>query len=187
MKKLEPLDEILKNFHEDAKLKEQMEYLIKNATPQIIGNIEATEEEKNEMEQKLKQKIIATTEDSIKIGIIYEDGKNIDSDVERVVRNWNRKTDDEKKSELIYDEAFEKIVSYSIKAWKIAKNRAKTGEICQNDEQYNEMKKALEKDHSDVKEFNKKYIEQYVSEGLLDLDYGFGKAETVSLRVGRYM
>ena len=49
------------------------------------------------------------------------------------------------------------------------------------------MKKALEKDHSDVKEFNKKYIKQYVSEGLLDLDYGFGKAETVSLRVGRYM
>lgn len=187
MENSKSLDEMLKDFHEDEKFENVMNHLIKTTVPQIINNVKATEEEKKEMSKRLEEKIRITNRNTVKICVIYEKEEIINKNINIVLEEWNRKTDDEKKSELIYDKEFEKIVSYSNMAWEIARNRAKTGEICQDVEKYNEIKKVLEKDHSDVKEFNKKYIKQYVSEGLLDLDYGFGKAETVSLRVGRYM
>ena len=117
----------------------------------------------------------------------YKKEDIIDKEINKIIEEWNKKTDDEKKSELIYDEAFETLISNSNKAWGIARKRAETGEICKDEKLYEEIKYILEKDHSDIKKFNKKYIKNHVSEGLLDLDYGFGKSNAVSLRVGRYM
>ena len=66
-----------------------------------------------------------------------------------------------------------------------AKERVKEGKIQTNEELYNKLKQTLE-DTTKVKEFNKKKIEEIVSEGLVDLDYAFGFTECTSLRIGRY-
>ena len=187
MEKFKTFDEIEKEFHEEEKLQELMDYLVENTVPKIIKKIKAKKKEKEEMSKRLEEKIRFVYNGALKIIITYKKEDTVDQDVNKIIEEWNKKTDDEKKSELIYDEAFENLLSNSIKAWKIAKKRAETGEICKDEKLYEEIKYILEKDHSDIKKFNKKYIKNHVSEGLLDLDYGFGKSNAVSLRVGRYM
>ena len=177
MEKFKTFDEIEKEFHEEEKLQELMDYLVENTVPKIIKKIKAKKKEKEEMSKRLEEKI----------RFVYKKEDTVDQDVNKIIEEWNKKTDDEKKSELIYDEAFETLISNSNKAWGIARKRAETGEICKDEKLYKEIKYILEKDHSDIKKFNKKYIKNHVSEGLLDLDYGFGKSNAVSLRVGRYM
>lgn len=187
MEKFKTFDEIEKEFHEEEKLQELMDYLVENTVPKIIKKIKAKKKEKEEMSKRLEEKIRFEYNGVLKIIITYKKEDIIDNEINKIIEEWNKKTDDEKKSELIYDEAFETLISNSNKAWGIARKRAETGEICKDEKLYEEIKYILEKDHSDIKKFNKKYIKNCVSEGLLDLDYGFGKSNAVSLRVGRYM
>ena len=68
----------------------------------------------------------------------------------------------------------------------MAIQRIKTGKIYDDENLYNEMIDAFEKNKNNVKEFNITQIEECISEGILDLKFAFGKTENMSLRVGRY-
>ena len=138
------------------------------------------------MRKSLEDKLSYIYKDSIKHLVINGIEEDIEILLEQIVSKWNKKTIEEKRMELLRDVPAENIISISNKAWEMAIQRIKTGKIYDDENLYNEMIDAFEKNKNNVKEFNITQIEECISEGILDLKFAFGKTENMSLRVGRY-
>lgn len=169
---------------EKTKVDNAMKRIIDSAIPKIL--FDANSEEKDEMRKSLEDKLSYIYKDSIKHLVINGIEEDIEILLEQIVSKWNKKTIEEKRMELLRDVPAENIISISNKAWEMAIQRIKTGKIYDDENLYNEMIDAFEKNKNNVKEFNITKIEECISEGILDLKFAFGKTENMSLRVGRY-
>ena len=169
---------------EKTKVDNAMKRIIDSAIPKIL--FDANSEEKDEMRKSLEDKLSYIYKDSIKHLVINGIEEDIEILLEQIVSKWNKKTIEEKRMELLRDVPAENIISISNKAWEMAIQRIKTGKIYDDENLYNEMIDAFEKNKNNVKEFNITQIEECISEGILDLKFAFGKTENMSLRVGRY-
>ena len=167
----------------ENKINEKMNELIEKVTLEATKGVD--EKEKVEMQSKLEKQLNYVYKDSIESYIAMGKEDKVNEIIEEQTNLWKNKSLEQRKSELLKDEAKENIISASNTALEMAKKRIKTGEIQNDHELYNKLKNVLE-DTTQVKYFNKAKIADIISEGLVDLDFAFGFTECTSLRVGRY-
>lgn len=168
---------------DEEKVNEKMAELIEKVTSEATKGV--SQDEKEEMRSKLEKQLRYVYKDSIESYIAVRMEDKVNDIIEEQTNLWKNKSLEQRKAELLRDEAKEKIISASNTALEMAKERIKKGKIQTDEELYNRLKNVLE-DTTKVKEFNKKKIEEDVSEGLVDLDFAFGFTECTSLRIGRY-
>ncbi len=123
--------------------------------------------------------------------------KNID-DVVKIfadleISKWSNMSIDNRKSELLKDEAFENLRYISNVALKYAEQKVNSrdinGENMQNtldEETANKYIEALNTYLPQVQDFNKQIADYFVSEGIMDLEFACGRTNYMSLRIGRY-
>lgn len=160
-----------------------MQKLIDNVVPYVV---DGTDEEKAEMACNLEKIIRNGNKLTIETVLENNDEKRLNFIINKIKSRWNEKTLEEKKRDLLTDKVFEEIVDSSNEAQELAEKRNREGVICQDTELYNKLNKILNVENPDVKEYNKKYVNTYISEGILDLNYAFGYSDVMSMRVGRW-
>ena len=168
---------------DEEKVNKKMEELIEKVTSEATKGV--SQDEKTEMKSKLEKELNFVYGDSIESYVAAGMEDKVNDIIEEQTNVWKNKSLEQRKSELLRDEAKENIISASNTALEMAKERIKEGKIQTNEELYNRLKNVLE-DTTKIKEFNKKKVEEDVSEGLVDLDFAFGFTECTSLRIGRY-
>ena len=168
---------------DEEKVNEKMAELIEKVTSEATKGV--SQDEKEEMQSKLEKQLNFVYRDSIESYVAAGMEDKVNDIIEEQANLWKNKSLEQRKSELLRDEAKENIISASNTALEMAKERIKEGKIQTDEELYNRLKNVL-KDTTKIKEFNKKKVEEDVSEGLVDLDFAFGFTECTSLRIGRY-
>lgn len=167
----------------ENKVNEKMNELIEKVTLEATKGVD--EKEKVEMQSKLENQLNYVYKDSIESYIAMGKEDKVNEIIAEQTNLWKNKSLEQRKSELLKDEAKENIISASNTALEMAKKRIKEGKIQNDHELYNKLKNVLE-NTTQVKYFNKAKIADIISEGLVDLDFAFGFTECTSLRVGRY-
>lgn len=167
----------------ENKINEKMNELIEKVTLEATKGVD--EKEKVEMQSKLENQLNYVYKDSIESYIAMGKEDKVNEIIAEQTNLWKNKSLEQRKSELLKDEAKENIISASNTALEMAKKRIKEGKIQNDHELYNKLKNVLE-NTTQVKYFNKAKIADIISEGLVDLDFAFGFTECTSLRVGRY-
>lgn len=160
-----------------------MQKLIDNVVPYVV---DGTDEERVEMASNLEKIIRNGNKFAIEKVIENNNEKMLDFFINEIKSSWNEKTLEEKKRELLTDKVFEEIVNSSNEAQELAEKRNKEGIICQDTQLYDKLNEILNIENPDVKEYNRKYVNTYISEGILDLNYAFGYSDVMSMRVGRW-
>ena len=165
------------------KVNEKMSELVEKVTIEATKGVSG--EEKIAMQSQLEKQLNYVYKESIENYIAAGIEDKVNELIEEQTNLWKNKSLEERKSELLPDEAKENIISASNMALEMARQRIKEGKIQTDEELYKKLKKILE-DTTQVKEYNKRKIKEAVSEGLVDLDFAYDLSEFTSLRVGRY-
>ena len=112
----------------------------------------------------------------------YEKLKNAIVKIE--LNNWNDVTPGFILSQLIPDDAFNKIGMISSRGYNYALEKIQSGSNSLRSKDADVYVKKLTALLSKVKEFNKEVAEQLVSEGILDYKYASTDIDITSLRIG---
>lgn len=165
------------------KVNEKMSELVEKVTIEATKGVSG--EEKIAMQSQLEKQLNYVYKESIENYIAAGIEDKVNELIEEQTNLWKNKSLEERKSELLPDEAKENIISASNMALEMARQRIKEGKIQTDEELYKKLKEILE-DTTQVKEYNKRKIKEAVSEGVVDLDFAYGLSEFTSLRIGRY-
>ena len=98
---------------------------------------------------------------------------------------WSNMNSGMKKSELLKDEAFEHIKYISGMGLKYAQERVVKNSVVLDAETADKYIDLLNEYLPKVQKFNVFIAQNYVSEGIMDLQFASGKTNDMSLRIGR--
>ena len=96
---------------------------------------------------------------------------------------WKNKFLNYKKSMVIKDDNFDKLLEFSNTFYQLALNKLKTGENINIDVGF--YQKHIDFYFQNILDFNKQSAQTIYSETILDLNYAAGNSEFMSLRIGR--
>lgn len=170
----------------NKKYKEYMDGLIESILPTFMENI--PEEDREQLSKAFIEKMRTDYSDVISDAVSNTNASlkmiiSIFSDPE--INIWSNMVLDRKKSILLYDDNFQKLISLSLNTFEKAKQRAKHNtliEMQQYQNTFDEMENLLRK----IQPYNITAAQQVYSEALVDLNYACGLSNNKSLRLARY-
>lgn len=109
----------------------------------------------------------------------------VKSYIDDEIRIWESLSENEMLAILDVDPAFEHLAFLSNVAFEQAKEVLKTKKYISNDSLYKERLKEIALCLNTVKPQNINATKELLSEAILDIDYLFGKSETMSLRLSK--
>ena len=105
--------------------------------------------------------------------------------LKREIRNWNDVSKKDKQRFLVYDENLAKLGYFSNLAYEAAMSKIKGENVDINEQTAQNYKKLMKEYASKVRNFNKETAKEYLSNGIVDIDFATGKTECTSFRVGK--
>ena len=112
---------------DEEKVNEKMAELIEKVTSEATKGV--SQDEKEEMQNKLEKQLNFVYRDSIESYVAAGMEDKVNDIIEEQANIWKNKSSEQRKSELLRDEAKENIISASNTALEMAKERIKEGKI----------------------------------------------------------
>ena len=103
--------------------------------------------------------------------------------LKREMRNWIDVSKKDKQRFLVYDENLTKLGYFSNLAYEAAMARIKGENVNITEETAQNYKKRMKEYASKVRNFNIEVAKEYLSNGIVDIDFACGKTECTSFRV----